>query len=106
MRGTSFREGDILDPPSDHVLKELSFQKRTDEKLGVWTNEGFFGFVVGRHVASFVDDNKGYVPGSCAIPANGPYCSRDFSSRPDPPRTGGSLGILLMENAGEPFDPS
>ena len=57
-------------------------------------------------MASFVDGNKGDVSGSRAIPADSPHCSRDFPGRPDPPGEGGILGILLMENAGEPFDPS
>lgn len=57
-------------------------------------------------MTSFVNGNKGDVPSGCPIPADGSHCPCDSPSRPDPPRKGGGLGVLLEENAGEPLDPS
>jgi len=57
-------------------------------------------------MASFVDGDKGDVSSGCVITTDGSHCSRDFPGRFDPPRKGGSLGVLLVENAGELLDPS
>jgi hypothetical protein len=74
--------------------------------VSVWTNKGFFGFVIGYHVASFMDGNKSDISSGCIIPTDSPHCTRDFPSRFDRPRKSRSLGVLLEKNAGKPLEPS
>lgn len=71
-----------------------------------WTNKGFFRFVVGHHMAGFVDGNEGDVSCGCAISTDGPHHPCDFPGRLDPPQGGGGMDILREENAGEFFNPS
>lgn len=57
-------------------------------------------------MASFVDGNKSDVSSGFTVPTDSSHCPRDFPGRFDPPSDGGSLGVLLVENAGEILDPS
>ena len=57
-------------------------------------------------MAGFVDGNKGDVSSGCTVPTDGSHCPRDFPGRFDPPSEGGSLGVFLVENAGEILNPS
>ena len=57
-------------------------------------------------MTSFLDGNKCDVSSGRAITTGGSHCPRDSPGRVDPPSKGGTLGVLLVENAGEFLDPS